>query len=506
MTLEAHRVKKLSTVHQEGSALNNLFAMANGAEDILGRGFLTTSSEPKGLLVLPNKFDEKVRTKTVFGLNIVDTRTSFAKYLDFDAKAKFGFSGGDASFRTSFSESYRTSARQLSVILTKNVMLKEQSLNDPHWRPEAIQLIKKDKDAFIGRYGDYFVRKLWTGGLLSLIYRLEFSDMEQASDFSMSFDTKFGGSSGAASFHQKLLQTATRASISIQGICSGVKKTPDVFYVSQGVDRSTGQIDINDRLLDSLLHYYNEFESRVEEDGVAVLTSFVAEPNFNAVNAPDKPRIDLSSYNDLLDDALSLDDHIDARLSKVEYLKDVAHSWNTADPSIVAKIEDDLNELFGILKGATKKIASLKQERLPFTEKVIPKIPDTWVLRKLRHADGYPYFRRAINNDNHKTFKDILKIPSLQIGMPLQVTLRGHIEASDAAFWNPFFDAKITAFLVRSNGTKSQIFELSYADAIPHYRFKDEQWLYAYQTDLAAIELYAEGTNAKVGLTLSFLI
>jgi hypothetical protein len=80
------------------------------------------------------------------------------------------------------------------------------------------------------------------GGLLSIIYILDFSDTEQASEFQLSFDAKVGNATGGADFHQKILQTATKASISVYGICSGVKKAPPFFTKKRAWIRVRGKL------------------------------------------------------------------------------------------------------------------------------------------------------------------------------------------------------------------------------------------------------------------------
>jgi hypothetical protein len=91
------------------------------------------------------------------------------------------------------------------------------------------------------------------------------------------------------------LQTATKTTIFVQGICSGVKKSPD-----------------------------NDFETHVQNDGVPIPVYF--EPNSvnHCANAPEgAEQIDLSDFKHALEDAVGLDDEIDYRLSKVDYMYEV---------------------------------------------------------------------------------------------------------------------------------------------------------------------------------------
>jgi hypothetical protein len=138
----------------------------------------------------------------------------------------------------------------------------------------------------------------------------------------------FGGATGGADFHQKILQTATKASIFVEGICSGVKKTPDLFYEEEGVDQHSRKVDVHDKLADALMKYFDNFETHVQQDGVPVPILFETFPSYECVNAPQEPRIDLSEFDSALTDAEQLDDELDHLLSKVNYMDEFAQKWN----------------------------------------------------------------------------------------------------------------------------------------------------------------------------------
>src|SRR5262249_16478343 len=119
----------------------------------LGRGFLSTLGRPATLLVDPARFETESSFSQQFRVDLVDDRSSSGEEISLSANAKFGFCGGGASFRASMSQSFRKSQRSLVVILTKAVQTEKQFLRNPLWAREPLDLISRDKEAFIQQYG-----------------------------------------------------------------------------------------------------------------------------------------------------------------------------------------------------------------------------------------------------------------------------------------------------------------------------------------------------------------
>jgi hypothetical protein len=157
----------------------------------LGSGFSSTLRRPMGQLIYPiDDYESQPNYHTKFHFELADDRSSFAQEIALNARAKFDFSGGGASTRASMSQSFRKSERSLFVVGTKFVLMEQQHLRDPRWRQEAIHLISHNSENFIQRYGDWYIKSVQLGGLLSIIYTLNFSDMDQASDFQGSFELR----------------------------------------------------------------------------------------------------------------------------------------------------------------------------------------------------------------------------------------------------------------------------------------------------------------------------
>jgi len=380
----------------------SIFAEGKAIPSDLGRGFLSTLGLPRTLILIPDSAEwESASSIPQLTVDLIDDRSSFAKAVSWSASAKFGYTGGSASVRASMSQKYRRSQQSIDMVLTKVAHTNKHFIRDPQWRREAIDLLKKDSKAFTTRYGDKFIKSVTLGGLLSIVYHLDFSSVEEAEDFRLDADVKYGSASGGASFHSKLLKTATRAAISLEAIASGVTNAPPVFQQTIGVDKATGKIDGNDPLVTALLEYFDDFEEAVQATGGIPVLYELDDIN-NAANAPTKPRIELSSRNEVLAAGADLDDVIDERMSVVTYMKNVAASWNPqVAPSDIAQLEQALAARSKTLGEAMDRVAGLTTDEvnLPFLVKDVEEIPFTWNIRRLvemkRLAKTIESFKRA---------------------------------------------------------------------------------------------------------------
>ncbi|MGR9293645.1 hypothetical protein ACU8OS_35355 (plasmid) [Rhizobium leguminosarum] len=410
----------------------------NAARDGLGSGLLSTLAVPQGLLVDPGKFESQPDSLITFTLKLVDSRSTYASELALSANAKFGFASGSASLRIEMSQSFRSNSRSLFVILTKDVHTELQFIRKPLWTKSARDHFARSKGEykknFLLRYGDRFAQRLMIGGTFRLIYRLGFDSFEDASDFSARFEARYGNSSGAVDFHRRIVRAGVTSSISVQGLCSGVKKSPNLFYQDRGEEQKSRDLSVSDKLVDELLKYHNEFEGHVRDDKVESTIFFEMNDAYIADNAPDY-RIDLVDYNFALRDAAEMDDVIDTRLAQLEYIRDVAYVWNrSATKDEIDKRITALSTLARKLEREVYDIAHITDKRplLSFGLGDIPELPRSWVARRLRPARGYytdiPY---ALNQLGPSTFTHTSNVPELEPEMPMGFSFNMHKETAD---------------------------------------------------------------------------
>jgi hypothetical protein len=411
----------------EAGVLATAEANVGKIPDVLGRGYLTTAGDLRGLIVVPNEAPNKAERESHrdswSDFKFVDDRSSFASYVTFSAHAKFSFSGGSGSARAAMSRSYRRSMRTLHLVVVKEVKIEKIFLRDPHVRLEAVAEFKKDRDAFVRKYGDAFVRAVYTGGLLSMIYQLDFETTEEKNEFQVSAQGQYGNAKGGASLHTKLLKSATHASLSLQAIASGVDHAPPVFVGSQGVDKTTGKIKANDTLADALIAYFDTFEEHVSREHPVVVDMERVDTG-TAVNMP-PGSADLSSTREVINAGSALDNIIDERVSEIEYMRDVAHRWN---PQVhldsLSERREKLLRMSDVLEGELAKLATLDNRKLtlPFQKRDIQAIPDNWILRKLVEVG------RATGGARETSDEVPLRVPLGFEGQPIRVI----VEASYA--------------------------------------------------------------------------
>jgi hypothetical protein len=432
----------------------------------LGFGFLTTEGDATQLMSpLDSHEPQDVDSIPQITVNFVDDRSSFAREVGWTVSAKFGYAAGDASGRASMSQKFHKSQRNVNFVLTKVTHTIQHFLRKPEWLGEAIASFNVDKDEFKYRYGDRCIDTVTRGGLLSIIYELKFKTMEEAEDFEANADISYGSAKGGASYHSRVMSTATNAAVSIQAIATGVLHAPDIiFRKKQGNDHSTTDIDGQDKQIAALFDYFDKFEEEVKADtgGIPLFTE--TRDIFRMPNAPG-PRFDLSKENDLLARGAVLDDQIDDILSKVTYMKETAISWNKhVDMADVIAIEKDCNRLQQDLELALPRIAKLsdKNPSLPFDEKAIPEIPANWVLRELTAVKKFN--RDLLRTDNYNA--PCFAVPDSAEGKPavidLQVIYQGIVHIDNAA--------GVTLFWADAKGQKvgDDIFTKSWRGTVPN--------------------------------------
>lgn len=480
-------------------------ANMSAARDGLGRGFLTTLQEPQGLLVLPSAFETQEEQTTEFSFKLVDDRSSYSREVAFNAQAKFGYASGSASVRIEMAQQYHTSARSLVVIMNKSVHLGKQFIRDPVWRPEAVQTYSQSPINFLLRYGDRFVRSVHIGGLCSIIYTLTFSSIEDISDFKASFDATYGSSSGGADFHQRIVKTATHASILIQGICSGVSQTPELFYQAQGFDQQSRPVAAQDKLADQIIDYFNGFETHVQHDGVAASLYLETDDVFECVNAPTS-RVSLADFDRSLEEAARLDDLIDERIAQLDYISTYAFRWNpTATKDRVGDLRNSLTQLSATLEKDVFGIAQLQRKSpdLSFKKQDIPSLPDNWVARKLRPDAGAAiYVSHAINNVGPGHFSHEYPAPVIQSGMPMEVDFGMHFETADG---NDGVGVELVIDVRLVGGNETQIIYGDHIYGGTSFTPPTKSGYAQYTNDLKVV-INVHTVNGKFGFSLQFLI
>jgi hypothetical protein len=500
--LDVWKEGKMSTARILASNVSVSPLTTGAPVDGLGRAFLSTLQKPQGLLVLPSAFESQEDGESKFGLSLVDDRSSYSREVALSAQAKFGYAGGSASLRIEMAEQYHTSARSLVVILTKSLLTSQQFLRDPEWRIEAVQTYLHNPIDFFLRYGDLFVRKVHIGGLCSILYKLDFSSIEDIPDFKANFNASYGNSSGGADLHQRIVKIATHTSISVQGICSGVRQTPALFYEAQGPDQQSRVVTAQDKLADQLIAYFDGFDTRVREDGVAASIYFETDDVFECAGTPTN-KVSLADFDRSLEDAA--DDLIYERIAQLDYISNYAFRWNpSATKEVVGNLRNSLTQLSGKLDTDVFEIATLKRKspELSFKQQDIPTLPDNWVARKLRPDEGATIqVAPAINNVGRGQYLHEYPVPVIQSGMPVGVDFSMHFETADG---NNGVGVELIVDVRLVGGNQTQIIYSDHIYGGTSFTPPTKGGYALYSTDLKVV-VNARTVNGKLGFYLKFL-
>src|SRR5262249_19680594 len=196
---------------------------------------------------------------------------------------------------------------------------------------------------------------------------------------------------GAADFTHRILTSGIDMSVEVQGIVSGVRSAPDIFFEEPGVDKHTATVAPQSRQADLLLQYFSEFEEHVRNDGVAVTMLLEAEPVKNALNLTRNVDLTFENEAEELDRARQLDDLIDDRLSLVDYMDETARRWNPSvtQPQIDA-LRSNLRAEAQQLASAARAIGEVRRATLGIAERDVTPLPSNWHVRKLKPVVGLP--------------------------------------------------------------------------------------------------------------------
>ncbi|MFN2399284.1 MAG: hypothetical protein ABR543_11680 [Gemmatimonadaceae bacterium] len=416
--------------------------------DALGRGFLSTGQQKALMASLKESMPGRENNATIsFALEVVTTRSSYAKSVAGSARAKFGSGPFSVKGSVSSSEDFRSQRTTVHLVLTKRVTTHDEFLRDPVMssaaRREASPLFLGSPLAFVNRFGDHMIRKVTLGGDLTLVYTLQYEREAQASNFRGQVAGKWKGGGGAADLHRTIRSESQAASIALRGYCRGVKTMPSLIRDAKEAKAAAASAPELTEITE-LLSFWDRFDEMVRDDGVPVLVDVQSMPVHEIRNAPSSMRgKNLVAINRILTQCDELDDLIDTRLAELRYLKEKCLAWNTHVP--VASIDERLGELTtqaSTLRDFVRRLSEMKSVTtfdqaitLPFQPSDVRRIPDSWLCRDLRQLVTRGWTR----------FKDgpismSLPLPTLYEGQHVQMLGRITKYGSDPASCSLKFD------------------------------------------------------------------
>lgn len=169
--------------------------------------------------------------------NKVESYEQLSSVLSVDARAeaRFGLFDADASF--SFEKSMSINSYSIFVYAVANVQRGFEQVVEPHYRPEAGQLLTQGGGAaaFRAAYGDWFVRGMATGGQLLSLIEIRTRDQTQRQRIDTSLSGSYGYSfsgetDSSSSFNSAVGETTTNiVKHQVGGTPQTIQKPEDVF-------------------------------------------------------------------------------------------------------------------------------------------------------------------------------------------------------------------------------------------------------------------------------------
>jgi hypothetical protein len=128
-----------------------------------------------------------------FTVKRIQTTEELEEALGIDAEASYGCAafGGGVSARFSFAKTSRIQTTSLFMIVTAQVELAFESIDDPKLSAAADSIVDR-QDIFNQRYGNVFVRGIHRGGLFVGTFRMDTSNSEESTAISAELAGSYG--------------------------------------------------------------------------------------------------------------------------------------------------------------------------------------------------------------------------------------------------------------------------------------------------------------------------
>jgi hypothetical protein len=301
-----------------------------------GMGVKTSSAAPMALGVAgaPAAIPEAAGGEAVFHLSRIQTTEELENHLNISADASGGIGMFSASARFDFARDCKVQTSSLVLLIYATETLAWKQINDPVLSSIA-DAAQHDLDAFAARFGDAFVRGMWTGGQFFGVIRIDTRSEESRQNIEMALGGSYGVFSGEA--HTKLVDAAKKETASIYvdaywegGLVTTLPTTPD-----------------------NMLAAMDEWEKTVSTKPVPYFVSLV--PYVIAGGPQPADEADLEHQLDVLKRCAKLRSQTLDKLNLVDYIRDPSHASefqvNSGGPDL-AQLSQALSEDLELIAAA----------------------------------------------------------------------------------------------------------------------------------------------------------
>ena len=190
-----------------------------------------------------------------FRVQRIQSTEELEEALGIDAEASYGCAsfGAGISARFSFAKKTKVQSSSLFMLLTAQVELAFESIDDPALSDDADGLLDRP-DIFVQRYGNVFVRGVQRGGLFVGTLRVETTSSQQSTDIAGELAGSYGLFSGDITSKFTSIQTKYQCSIFV-----------DMYHEGGPVDLLITDPANPKQLLDNANAFLSSFRTQSEE-------------------------------------------------------------------------------------------------------------------------------------------------------------------------------------------------------------------------------------------------
>ena len=191
----------------------------------------------------------------VFSVKRVQSTEDLEQALNIDAEASYGSAafGPSISARFSFAKKSKIQSSSLFMIVTAEVQLAFESIDDPALTADADNLLDRP-DVFGVRYGNVFVRGVQRGGLFVGTMRVDTNSEEQSSSIEAELKGSYGLFSADAKMKFSEVEQKYSSSVYI-----------DMYHEGGPVGLAISDITDPKQLLDNVNTFLNSFSAQTEQ-------------------------------------------------------------------------------------------------------------------------------------------------------------------------------------------------------------------------------------------------
>jgi hypothetical protein len=190
-----------------------------------------------------------------FSVKRIQTTEELEEALDIDAEASYGCAafGAGISARFSFAKNSKIQTSSLFMLVTAQVELAFESVDDPALTQDADNLLDRP-DIFNLRYGNVFVRGVQRGGLFVGTLRVDTTSAQESTAISTELAGSYGLFSADAKAKFNSLQRKYNCSVYV-----------DMYHEGGPVDLKINDITNPNDLLDNANRFLESFRTQPED-------------------------------------------------------------------------------------------------------------------------------------------------------------------------------------------------------------------------------------------------